>query len=191
MSKESIVEKIASDAKARANSFVREQNEKAKEILADASQQCKSYIYTFKAETDTMVADIESRSRTVAELDSKKIMLSAKTRLLDGVFSRAVEKLASLDRDTQHRLLVAMLNEYAEDGDVITLGRGQRDCLSPYDVSQIAEGKGIALRLSEISGDFDGMILSGNGVDKNLNYGVEISLLREDLETQIAKELFD
>ncbi|MDE7373533.1 MAG: hypothetical protein K2N18_05670, partial [Clostridia bacterium] len=91
MSKESIVEKIMSDAKARANSFVREQNEKAKEILADAAQECKSYIYTFKAETDTMVADIESRSRTVAELDSKKIMLAAKTRLLDGVFSRAVE----------------------------------------------------------------------------------------------------
>ena len=191
MSKESIVEKIMSDAKARAKSFVKEQSEKAEDILASAAQECKSYIYNFKAETDTMVADIESRSRTVAELDSKKIMLSAKTRLLDSVFSRAVEKLASLDKDTQRSLLVAMLNEYAEDGDVVTLGRGQRDCLSPYDVSQVAESKGIMLRLSEIGGDFDGMILSGNGVDKNLTYGVEVSLLREDLETQIAKELFD
>ena len=191
MSKESIVEKIMSDAKARAKSFVKEQSEKADEILASAAQECKSYIYTFKAETDTMVADIESRSRTVAELDSKKILLAAKTRLLDGVFSRAVEKLASLDKDTQRRLLVAMLNEYAEDGDIVTLGKGQMDCLSPYDVSQVAASKGIMLRLSEVYGDFDGMILSGKGVDKNLTYGVEVSLLREDLETQIAKELFD
>lgn len=191
MSKESIVEKIISDAKARANSFVREQHEKAKEILADAAHECKSYIYSFKAETDTMVAEIESRSRTVAELDSKKIMLAAKTRLLDGVFSRAAEKLASLDKDTQRSLLIAMLTEYAEDGDIVTLGKGQIDCLSGYDVSQVAESKGITLRLSQVYGDFDGMVLSGNGVDKNLTYGVEISLLRENLETQIAKELFD
>lgn len=191
MGKESIVEKIISDAKTRANSFVREQGEKADEILADAAQECKSYIYTFKAETDTMVADIESRARTVAELDAKKIMLAAKTRLLDSVFSRAAEKLSSLDTDTQRQLLIAMLNEVAENGDIITLGKAQKDCLSWQDVSQVAEGKGIALTLSEIPGDFDGMILSGKGVDKNLTYGVEISLLREDLEMQIAKELFD
>ena len=191
MSKESIVEKIISDAKSRANSFVREQNEKAKEIIASTAQECKSYIYNFKAETDTMVADIESRSRTVAELDERKIMLAAKTRLLDSVFSRAVEKLAALDNDTQRSLLIAMLSEAAEDGDIITLGERQRYCLSASDVASVAASKGIALRLSEVYGDFDGMILSGKGVDKNLTFDVEISLLREDLETQIAKELFD
>ncbi|MDE7372877.1 MAG: hypothetical protein K2N18_02330, partial [Clostridia bacterium] len=97
----------------------------------------------------------------------------------------------SLDKDTQRSLLIAMLTEYAEDGDIVTLGKGQIDCLNHYDVSQVAQSKGIMLRLSEVYGDFDGMILSGKGVDKNLTYGVEISLLREDLETQIAKELFD
>lgn len=191
MSKESIVEKILSDAKTRAKSFVRDQSEKAQEILAEAAQECKSYIYTFKAETDTMVADIESRSRTVAELDSRKIMLAAKTRLLDGVFSRAAEKLASLDNDTQRRLLIAMIDAVAEDGDVITLGEGQKDCLNAYDVAQIAQSKGITLTLSDGYGDFDGLVLSGKGVDKNLTFDVEIALLREDLETQIAKELFD
>ena len=190
MGKESIVEKILSDANTRANSFVREQNDKADEILADAAQACKSYIYNFKSETDKMVADIEARSKTVAELDARKLMLAAKTVLLNSVFSRAVEKLATLDGDTLKRLLIGML-EVAEDGDVITLGRRQKDCLNAYDIAEFSVKKGIRLTLSESCGDFDGMILSGHGVDKNLTFGVEVASLREDLETQIAKELFD
>ena len=83
-----------------------------------------------------------------------------------------------------------MLRSAAEDGDVITVGKRQRDCLSDGDVAQVAGDKGITLTLAKISGDFDGMILSGNGVDKNLTFEVEIALLREELETQIAKEIF-
>lgn len=190
MSKESIVEKILSDAKARAGSFVREQSEKADDILADAAHECKSYIYSFKAETDRLVADIDARARTVAELDAKKILLAAKTRLLDSVFTRATEKLSELDVDTRRRLLLAMLNEFAEDGDVVKLGRRQRQCLGSGDVAYVATCKGITLTLSDVLGDFDGMILSGRSVDKNLTFDVEIALLRETLEMQIAKELF-
>lgn len=57
-------------------------------------------------------------------------------------------------------------------------------------LKEMAGDKGITLTLAKISGDFDGMILSGNGVDKNLTFEVEIALLREELETQIAKEIF-
>ena len=81
--------------------------------------------------------------------------------------------------------------DVAEDGDVITLGKRQRDCLNAYDIAEFSVRKGIRLTLSEIYGDFDGMILSGHGVDKNLTFEVEIASLREELETQIAKELFN
>ncbi|MCM1306205.1 MAG: V-type ATP synthase subunit E family protein [Bacteroides sp.] len=190
MSKESIVQKIISDAKTRANSFVQEQKAKADDILAEAAQYCKSYIFRYKAETDKMVADIEARSKTVAELDAKKIMLAAKTKLLDGVYSRATEKLAALNGDTLRRLLLSMLGAVAEDGDAVTLGKGQKDLISASDVAGVGAVKGISLTLSDEYGDFDGMILRGKGVDKNLTFDVEIALLREETEMQIAKELF-
>ena len=147
MSKEHIVEKILLDAKLRANSFVKEQTDKADDILADAAEQCKQYIYTFKSETDKMVADIESRSKTVAELDARKLTLAAKTRLLDEVFRRAADKLASLGKDECRALLIAMLRSAAEDGDVITVGKRQRDCLNDGDVAQVAGDKGRYLRM--------------------------------------------
>lgn len=190
MSREAIIEKILSDAEIRANSFIEEQTAKADEILADAAEQCKSYYYTFKAETDKMVAEVQSRAKTVAELDARKLMLATKTKVLDGVFKRAVEKLTELDKEQCKRLLLAMLLSSAEDGDVITLGKAQADCLDKDDVAAVAERKGIKLSLSGKYGDFDGMTLSNNGVDKNLTFEVEVALLREETETQIAKEIF-
>lgn len=190
MSKEAIIEKILSDAEIRANSFIEEQTAKADEILADAAEQCKSYYYTFKAETDKMVAELQSRAKTVAELDARKLMLASKTKMLDSVFERAVEKLAKLDKEQCKKLLLAMLVSSAEDGDVITLGKAQAAFISEDDVAAVAKQKGINLSLSSEQGDFDGMMLSNNGVDKNLTFEVEVALLREETETQIAKEIF-
>lgn len=190
MSKEAIVEKILSDASIRAESFVSEQSERADDILADVAEQCKTYIYAFKAETEKMTADIESRAKTVAELDAKKLLLATKTRLLDEVFARAVNKLATLDKAQSKKLLLGMLG-VAEDGDTVILGERQKGCLTKGDIDAFAKERGIKLTLSGETGDFDGMILRGNGVDKNLTYAVEVALLREEIETQIAKEIFN
>lgn len=189
MSKEVIVQKIISDAESRANSYIEEQTAKANAILANAADECNSYYRAFKAETDKMVADIEARAKTVAELDARKLLLATKTKVLDNVFARALEKLCKLDKEECGKLLLGMLG-VAEDGDVITLGRNQAGCLSKDDIARFAVERGIRLTLSEIAGDFNGMILSGNGVDKNLTFEVEVALLREEIETQIAKEIF-
>lgn len=190
MSKEAIVDKIISDAEIRANSFIEEQTKKADEILAEAAEQCKNYFYAFKAETDTICADIESRAKTVAELDSRKILLATKTKVLDGVFQRALEKLKKLPANECKDLFKAMLRQVAEDGDTVTLGKAQSEVLDENDVLEIAREKGVSLKLSKSFGDFDGMVLSGGGVDKNLTFEVEVDMLREEFETQIAKEIF-
>lgn len=189
MSREAIVEKIVSDAEIRANSFVEEQSQKAHDIFADAAEQCRVYNDNFQMETDRMVADINARSKSVAELEVKKLHLAARMKVLDDVFSRAFEKLMTLDAKTLKSLLIGMLDE-AEDGDTVIVGKRQSGALSKEDVQRAAANRNISLALSDENGDFDGMIISGHGVDKNLTFDVEISLLRESLEAQIAKEIF-
>lgn len=190
MSKEAIVQKILSEAEIRANSFIEEQTDKADEIIADAAEQCKNYYYNFKHETEKAVEDILTRSNTVAELDCKKLQLAAKQKILDSVFSLALEKLCALDKKAMKALLVGMLDE-AEDGDTVTLGIRQKDVLKKEDVDAVAKAKGIKLTLSNQYGDYDGMVVSGGGVDKNFTLNMEIQLLRDSLETQIAKEIFN
>lgn len=190
MSKEAIVEKIISDAHLRADAIIGEANAKADEVISAAAEECKAYLYNFKAETDKMVFDVEARSKTVAELDAKKLALAAKTKVLDVVYERTFDNLRNLDKDTYSELIFAMLQN-AKDGDVVTISKREKDIVTTELLAQFAKEKGISLTLSDKLGDFDGgVILSENGVDKNFTFEIEVALLKEQTEANVAKEIF-
>lgn len=190
MSKEAIVDKILCDAQKKAESFIDDARVKADGILAETAEQCKAYLFSSKVETDRMCDDIESRSNTVAELDAKKLILGAKIKIIDAIFRRALEKMRTLDDERYKELLLGMLN-IAEDGDVITLSAKEKELLTKEDVDKFAKNKGISLTLADKVGDFEGgMVFSGKGVDKNLTFDTEISIIRDEMETSIAKEVF-
>ena len=190
MSKEAIVEKIISDAHLKADSIVAEANAKADEIIAKAAEECKEYLYSTKSETDRMVLDVDARSKTVAELDAKKLALAAKTKVLDVVYERVLENLRNLDEKTYSDLIFAMLDN-AKDGDVVTISQREKDIVTEATLAEFAKKKGIKLTLSDKFGDFDGgLILSENGVDKNFTFEVEVALLKEQTEAKTAKEIF-
>lgn len=190
MSKEAIVEKIISDAHLRAESIIGEAKAKADEVISVAAEECKAYLYNFKAETDKMVFDVEARSKTVAELDAKKLALAAKTKVLDVVYERTLDNLRNLDKDTYSELIFAMLQN-AKDGDVVTISKREKDIVTTESLTQFAKEKGISLTLSDKLGDFDGgVILSENGVDKNFTFEIEVALLKEQTEANVAKEIF-
>ena len=63
--------------------------------------------------------------------------------------------------------------------------------VSKESLAQFAKEKGISLTLSDKLGDFDGgVILSENGVDKNFTFEIEVALLKEQTEANVAKEIF-
>lgn len=190
MSKEAIVEKIISDANLRADSIVGEANAKVDEIISAAAAECKAYLYSFKSETDKLVADVDARSKTVAELDARKLMLAAKTKVLDVVYERTLEDLRNLDKDAYSALIFAMLDN-AKDGDVVTISKREKNIVTKKSLDEFAKKKGITLTLSDKFGDFDGgVVLSENGVDKNFTFEVEVALLKEQTEAKVAKEIF-
>lgn len=190
MSKEAIVEKIISDAHLRADAIIGEANAKADEVISAVAEECKAYLYNFKAETDKMVFDVEARSKTVVELDAKKLALAAKTKVLDVVYERTLDNLRNLDKDTYSELIFAMLQN-AKDGDVVTISKREKDIVTTELLAQFAKEKGISLTLSDKLGDFDGgVILSENGVDKNFTFEIEVALLKEQTEANVAKEIF-
>lgn len=190
MSKEAIVEKIISDAHLKADSIVAEANAKADEIISAAAEECKEYMYSFKSETDKMIFDVDARSKTVAELDARKLTLAAKTKVLDVVYERTLENLRSLDKEAYSALVFGML-ENAKDGDVVTISEREKDIVTKESLAEFAKKKGIKLTLAEQFGDFDGGIVLGeNGVDKNFTLEVEVALLKEQTEAKTAKEIF-
>jgi len=190
MSKEAIIDKILSDANLKADAIIGEANEKADEIISIAAAQCKEYLQQNNAEIDKLTLDIDARSRSVAELDTRKLLLAAKTQVLDSVYAKTLEKLRNLDKEQYSALIFSML-ENAKDGDVVTISEREKDIITKESLADFAKKKGISLTLADKFGDFDGgVVISENGVDNNFTLEVEVALLREQTETKIAKEIF-
>lgn len=190
MSKEAIIDKILSDANLKGDAIIGEANEKADEIISLAAKQCKDYLYQSKTEIDRLTLEIDERSRSVAELDARKLLLAAKTQVLDSVYAKTLEKLRNLDKEQYSALIFSML-ENAKDGDVVTVSEREKDIVTKESLADFAKKKGISLTLADKFGDFDGgVIISENGVDNNFTLEVEVALLREQTETKIAKEIF-
>lgn len=190
MSKEAIIDKILSDARFKADAIVGDAKSKADQIIADAAEVCKGYIYSSKADTDKAVFDLEARSKTVAELDAKKLQLSAKAQILDMIFARTLDKLKNLDKERYSALVFAMLQN-AEDGDEVVISQREKDIVTKDTLDRFAKERGIKLTLCDELGDFDGgIVIRSKGVDKNFTLDVETQLLKEEFETQIAKEIF-
>lgn len=190
MSKEAIIDKILSDANLKGDAIIGEANGKADEIISLAAKQCKDYLYQSKTEIDRLTLEIDERSRSVAELDARKLMLAAKTQVLDSVYAKTLEKLRNLDKEQYGALIFAML-ENAKDGDVVVISKREKDIVTKQSLADFAKKKGIKLTLADKFGDFDGgVIISENGVDNNFTLDVEVSILREQTETKIAKEIF-
>lgn len=190
MSKEAIIDKILSDANLKGDAIIGEANEKADEIISLAAKQCKDFLYKSKTEIDRLTLEIDERSRSVAELDARKLLLAAKTQVLDSVYAKTLEKLRNLDKEQYSALIFAML-ENAKDGDVVTVSEREKDIVTKESLTDFAKKKGISLTLADKFGDFDGgVVISENGVDNNFTLEVEVALLREQTETKIAKEIF-
>lgn len=190
MSKEAIIDKILSDANLKGDAIIGEANGKADEIISLAAKQCKDYLYQSKTEIDRLTLEIDERSRSVAELDARKLLLAAKTQVLDSVYAKTLEKLRNLDKEQYGALIFAML-ENAKDGDVVIISKREKDIVTKQSLADFAKKKGIKLTLADKFGDFDGgVIISKNGVDNNFTLDVEVSILREQTETKIAKEIF-
>ncbi len=190
MSKEAIIDKILSDANLKGDAIIGEANGKADEIISLAAKQCKDYLYQSKTEIDRLTLEIDERSRSVAELDARKLLLAAKTQVLDSVYAKTLEKLRNLDKEQYGALIFAML-ENAKDGDVVIISKREKDIVTKQSLADFAKKKGIKLTLADKFGDFDGgVIISENGVDNNFTLDVEVSILREQTETKIAKEIF-
>ncbi len=190
MSKEAIIDKILSDARLKADAIIGEARNKADEIIAETAEACKGYIFNSKADTDNAVFDLEARSKTVAELDARKLQLSAKAQILDAIFARTLDKLKNLDKERYTALIFAMLQN-AEDGDEVVISQREKDIVTKESLDKFAKERGINLTLCDELGDFDGgIVIKSKGVDKNFTLDVETQLLKEELETQIAKEIF-
>lgn len=188
MSWEDIVKRILSDAEAEAADIIRTAGARADEIVAKAEAAALK-------EREDAEADVVERSKRIqdgkaaaARLDSAKVLLAEKRRVIEEIYARALEKLLNLGEHDSLSLLERLLKENAEEGDEIVLAENFKYVAGVFELPVVFERKLIISKeRAPISG---GCILHGKVSDKDLSYSALLAADMEEYQADLAAKLF-
>ena len=186
--KEAIVAKIISDARLIANSTLEEASNRGKEILLVAENDARIYREKNMAESIAEREENIRRKITVANLEVKKMILQTRQKLMAEAFEKAIEAIKE-DTSAYLALLDGMLS-YASDGDEVVLSEDDKKLVNAKWLSGKAADKGKQFRFGGYAPFRGGMIIKGEGSDKNLTLEVEMKAVKERYEPVIAELLF-
>ncbi len=188
MSKEAIVERILSDAEAEAQVMISEAEKKAAGIVADAEARVEAQKAETRRECAELARSIAEGKAATARLDSKKILLKEKRRVIDTVYDRALKKLLALGEKESLSLAEKLLKTYADEGDEVVFAENFAYAEQAAALSVFKEKK---LVLSEERAKIDGgFLLRSKKSDRDVSYGSILSADREEHQAELASALF-
>lgn len=187
MSMDSIVGRIVSDAQKEAEEIIAEAQKKAEEIVKNAELAAERNIAGTKAEVSAKVKSVSDGKAATARLDGAKAELREKRRVIDAVYSAALDKLNALDKKQAVSLAERLLEEYAEEGDEIVFSSGYKYVKEVIGLPVIKEKD---LKYSQGGALSGGFVLKGKISDKDVSYKALLDLDRETSQAELAKKLF-
>lgn len=193
MNAEQVIDKILAEARQKAQILLDEARQNATEHQARQQEQLSAY----EAETQTLAQaaarDRRDRILAGARMEVRKQVLAAKGRGLDEVFARARKTVNTLPDDEYRRLMETMLVAAVQTGDEELIVGRQESRLNGDFLKQVNRRLGDRgrLTLSERRADIDGGFLLRRGkVQINASTEVLIDQLREEMEPELAGDLF-
>ena len=186
-----IIDKILSDATHDAGEMLSEALKKAEALVAAKQSEADAEYDLSVEEARKAGEEVVRRRLTVADLEVKKLLLSAKKQAVDEAFEESLKKLLALPKEEYTALVGSMIASAADDGDVVVISENDKNVLIKAVFDKISAKIGKKLTLSDTFGNFKGgVMLLGKGVDKNLTFESELALLRDEVEPEVAKIMF-
>ena len=186
-----IIDKILSDATHDAGEMLSEALKKAEALVAAKQAEADAEYDLSVEEARKAGEEVVRRRLTVADLEVKKLLLSAKKQAVDEAFEESLKKLLALPKEEYAALVGSMIASAADDGDVVVISENDKNVLTKAVFDKISAKIGKKLTLSDTFGNFKGgVMLLGKGVDKNLTFESELALLRDEVVPEVAKIMF-
>jgi len=193
-----ISEKIISDARIQADKIISQAEDNANNIIkkgkkeADNSKNLILYKYNQEASL------IKSKILTEANLEARKNILTEKQKIIQNVFNKASESILKLDDKNYLNIIKKMILGNTETGDeTIFIDHSDRIKISESFIDDInkelkSKGEKGGLKLSTSYLPIKGGVVIGSGkIRKNISLGFLLKIIREELEIQISKDLFN
>jgi V/A-type H+-transporting ATPase subunit E len=190
-------QKIIDDAEAEAREILEQANAEAGVIKDEAEAEVRQIEAEAKAKAEAEAKEHIRRQVSLGELEARKAILADKGNVLEEVFNRALDDLKRRDREGSYALTKGLLLKAVEHGD-------EEVIMSPDDRSAVGEafvrdvnsklksqGRRGEMTLSEETREIrGGFILRRGRAEINSSYETLLAMLRDEVETEIAKMLF-
>lgn len=192
---ESIVKKIADDAKLSAEQKIAEAQQEAQQIVSDYQAQADKIIQDAQAQAQKQASVIAERVESQSGLIRRNLMLQYKREAIEQAFQKSLEVLCAQDADKQVTLLSDAAVKYLSADAKVILNEKDKTAFGEKLVSEIsrklqAANKNYSVSLSADAGSMQGgMILAEGSIETNLSYEILVKNIRDELEGEVAKVL--
>lgn len=185
--KENIINKILSDADEKCAKIVAKAEQTAAELKMQAESEAQAEKQSLNVKAENASAERIRNRVANAELDARKYKLNAKQKLIAECYDRALKQLAGLPAKEKQAFIVKLLSKYAEVGETVVAAKVDKEVITQKTLDEA--GKKLVLSQKYHNGQ-GGVILEGNGYEKDLTLARVIEYLREQTEGKVAQALF-
>lgn len=187
MNADKVVEKILAEAKSEAAKIKAEADAK----MAEAKKATDEKLGAYKAESERLGREVfddkKSRLLAAARMSAAKAELGVKREVLDEVFESARAKIRGLGDVDYKELVKKLMKKAVETGEEeVVVGKDEKR-IDESLIKEVAAGLKMS---SEKCNTSAGFILKRGDVRTNVTVEVLLEQAREELETELFKELF-
>lgn len=193
-----LTSKILKDAEERKESILAAAEDEKAKIIDKKNNEAKSLEATMIEKAKREAQTKKERVISGAELKARNEKLEAKQKVIKDVFASSVDELCKLDKDQYAAFVKNSILSLGVAGDekLILNEDGKKavtsDLLAEINKELVAQGKKGEITLSTENRNFrGGFILEKAGIEINNTFEALVSSLKEELEFEVAKALFN
>ena len=109
-----IIEQIEKNSASACDSVIAAAQSKADAVIAQATEQAQRITAEGRDKTAARVADIKKRGDSAAELEEKRVMLSAKQSIISKMLAEGLAAAKALPDNEYFELIEKMVSEYSQ-----------------------------------------------------------------------------
>ena len=179
--------------------------EAGKENILAAAEEEKSKVLSKKVSSANEIAkeilekaEVEAKSKKERVISSAKLKvrnnkLAAKQEIINEVFEKSIDTLTTLSKEEFLSFLENTISSMNLTGrQTLILNKEGLKFVDSVFIDKLNKKINAEITLSETAGNFKGgFILENNGIEINSTYEALVSSLRDELEFEVAKVLFN
>lgn len=188
-----ITSKILKDAEVRKDNILAAAEEEKNKILSKKVNSASEIEKEILDKAETEAKSKKGRVISSTRLKVRNDKLAAKQELIDEIFESSIERLVALSKEeflgfVKDRILSMDLS----GKQTLVLNKQGLEFVDQSFIKELNGKIKAEITLSETVGNFKGgFILKNNGIEINNTYEALVSSLRDELEFEVAKVLFN